>query len=112
MNGFIELFALMVFTHALADYPLQGDFLSRAKNHTAPIPGAPWYQALAAHSVIHAGFVFLITGSAPLAALELAIHALTDHAKCAGLISYDQDQAIHIGCKIAWAALTVWGGLS
>ena len=29
----LELFALMVFAHALADYPLQGDFLSKAKNH-------------------------------------------------------------------------------
>jgi hypothetical protein len=31
--------------HALADYPLQGDFLSRAKNRSAPIPGFPWWQA-------------------------------------------------------------------
>ena len=35
------LFWLMV-GHALADYPLQGDFLAKAKNRTAPIPGVPW----------------------------------------------------------------------
>lgn len=43
--------------HALADYPLQGDFLSKAKNRTAPIPGVPWQQALGAHVVIHGAFV-------------------------------------------------------
>lgn len=31
--------------HFLCDYPLQGDFLSKAKNRVNPIPGVPWYQA-------------------------------------------------------------------
>lgn len=101
----MEALILMIFAHMLADYPLQGDFLSRAKNHTAPLPGVPWYQALAAHSAIHAGAVFLITGSALLALAEFVIHAVTDYAKCAGRISYNADQAIHIGCKVLWVAL-------
>lgn len=42
MNGF-ALFAALVAGHALADYPLQGDFLARAKNRAAPIPGVPWF---------------------------------------------------------------------
>lgn len=103
----LELFALMVAAHALADYPLQGDFLSKAKNHTAPIPGVPFYQALGAHSAIHAGFVGIITGSIWLALAEFLIHTATDFAKCDGRISYNTDQAIHIGCKVAWAALAV-----
>jgi hypothetical protein len=101
----LELFALMVAGHALADYPLQGDFLAKAKNHAAPIPGVPFYQALGAHSAIHAGFVGVITGSIWLALAEFTIHAATDYAKCDGRISYNTDQAIHIGCKFAWAAL-------
>jgi hypothetical protein len=101
----IELFALMVAGHALADYPLQGDFLAKAKNHAAPIPGVPFYQALGAHSAIHAGFVGVITGSIWLALAEFTIHTATDYAKCDGRISYNTDQAIHIGCKVAWAAL-------
>lgn len=101
------MFALMVFAHALADYPLQGDFLSKAKNRTAPIPGVPWWQAMAAHAVIHGGFVALITGHWWLGALEVAIHAATDDAKCRGRLTFNQDQAIHVACKFAWA-LIAW----
>jgi len=103
----LELFALMVFAHALADYPLQGDFLSKAKNHKDPIPGIPFYHALGAHSIIQAGFVGIITGMIWLAIAEFFIHVATDYAKCDGRISYNTDQAIHIGCKALWAVLAV-----
>lgn len=93
---------LLLAAHALADYPLQGDFLAKAKNRTAPIPGVPWWQALGAHALIHAGFVALITGIWWLAISEFAIHWITDDAKCRGRVSYNQDQAIHIACKLAW----------
>lgn len=103
----IEVLILMICAHAVADYPLQGDFLAKAKNHTAPIPGVPWYQALLAHSAIHAGAVLLITGSVTLSLAEFVIHTATDYAKCAGKIGYNTDQAIHIACKVAW--VIVWG---
>lgn len=103
MTNPAAIFALLVIAHALADYPLQGDFLSKAKNRTAPIPGVPWWQAMAAHCVIQAGAVWIVTGLWWCAALELAIHFLTDDAKCRGRISFNQDQAIHIGCKLVWA---------
>lgn len=103
----METLALLIAAHALADYPLQGDFLAKAKNHRAPIPGVPWYQALAAHSAIHAGFVGVITGSAWLGLAEFLIHTATDYAKCDGRISYNTDQAVHIGCKIAWALIAI-----
>lgn len=105
----MEILALLIVGHAIADYPLQGDFLARAKNHTAPIEGVPWYQALLAHSAIHAGFVGIITGSIWLGFAEFIIHAATDRAKCSGRISYNTDQAIHVGCKVAWAALIAAG---
>lgn len=101
----VEVFLLLCCAHFVADYPLQGDFLAKAKNHTSPMPGVPWYQALAAHSGIHAGAVLLITGSAWLAVAEFVVHCLTDHAKCSGKIGYNADQAIHIGCKVVWVAL-------
>lgn len=103
----LTMFLAMVALHAIADYPLQGDFLSRAKNYWAPIPGVPWYQALGAHSAIHAGAVGLVTGSVWLALAEFFVHAVTDNAKCAGRISFNTDQAIHIACKLVWAALAV-----
>jgi len=103
----MHILILLIFGHALADYPLQGDFLARAKNRTAPIPGFPWWQALTAHAVIHAGVVYLITGSAGLAAAELVAHWITDDLKCRGKIGLNTDQAIHIICKIVWAVIAV-----
>lgn len=97
--------------HALCDYPLQGDFLAKAKNRTAPIPGVPWYQALGAHAAIHGGMVALVTGSAAMGLAETAIHALTDDLKCRGKLSYNQDQAIHLACKALWAALSARAAL-
>lgn len=88
--------------HFLADYPLQGDFLSKAKNRTAPIPGVPWQQALGAHSFLHGAAVALLTGIWWLCLLEAAIHWLTDDAKCRGRLSFNQDQAIHLVCKVLW----------
>lgn len=100
-----HILALLIFGHMLADYPLQGDFLARAKNRSAPISGFPWWQALTAHSIIHAGFVYVITGSFGLAAAELCIHWVTDDMKCRGKIGLNIDQAVHIICKIAWAVI-------
>lgn len=91
--------------HALCDFPLQGDFLARGKNRFAPLPGIPWYQCLFAHSLIHAGMVFLITHSYTFAFCELYIHFWTDYAKCDGKLTFNQDQSIHYICKVLWAVL-------
>lgn len=104
----IEMMFWLIVAHALADYPLQGDFLAKAKNHTAPIPGVPAWQALAAHSIIHGGAVAFVTGVWWLGVLEAISHAIIDRAKCSGFISYNADQALHIGCKVLWVALAVW----
>jgi hypothetical protein len=96
----------MLVGHALADYPLQGDWLSKAKNQTLSlVPGeAIWPGALACHAAIHSGAVMLATGSWALAACEFVAHALIDHTKCAGRLTYNQDQALHVVCKLIWAA--------
>lgn len=93
--------------HALCDYPLQGDFLARAKNHRLPVPGVPSYQALGAHAAIHAGMVALITGSVTLGLLEYIAHVAIDWAKCEGLFGFNTDQLLHGLCKLAWALLAV-----
>lgn len=101
----LQMFGLLVFAHVVADYPLQGEFLSRAKNRHAPVPDVPWYQALAAHGVIHGGAVGWITGSIVLAVLETLSHMLIDDLKCGHRISYNLDQALHVACKVLWLAL-------
>lgn len=105
----IETLLLLLVWHALADYPLQGDFLAKAKNANAPIPGVPWWQAMTAHALIHAGGVALVTGSLFLGALEFAAHFVIDEAKCRGLITFNQDQAMHVACKALWGLLLIAG---
>lgn len=83
-GSFLPTLILLFAGHALCDFPLQRDFLTRGKNHKAPLPGVPWYQCLFAHALIHAGMVLLITRSTWMALAELAIHALTDYAKGEG----------------------------
>ncbi|HRP74567.1 MAG TPA: DUF3307 domain-containing protein [Rhodocyclaceae bacterium] len=105
MTEFLSALVLLLFAHALADYPLQGDFLAKAKNGYTPVPGVPWWQAMAAHSMIHAGFVFLVTQLLVLAVIEFVLHFAIDHAKCRGHITYNQDQAAHVACKVGYAVL-------
>ncbi len=102
----IELFALLVFAHFLFDYPLQGDFLLRAKNRFEPIQHVPWYQAMFAHTAMHGFAVWFITGIPLLGLAEMAIHWIADDLKGRGELTYNQDQAIHIICKVVWALIT------
>ena len=118
-GGFKGIFLLslaMIMGHALGDYPLQGGFLASCKNRNAdsssffggaPAPNGIWIHALTAHSLIQAGFVWLITGSVVVMLIELVIHWITDFARCEGWISYHTDQSIHVGCKIVYAVLIV-----
>jgi len=105
----MSILILLLLVHAVADYPLQGDFLARGKNHTAPLPGVPWWNCLFWHAMIHAGGVFLVTGSVWLFAAELVIHIFIDFGKCAGRFGFTVDQALHVVCKVAWATCFIWG---
>lgn len=107
MMAFHELLFWMVVGHALADYPLQGDFLANGKNRNTPLGKLFWPHALFAHVMIHAGFVAAATGSVALGLAEAAVHAVTDWLKCEGKISLRLDQGIHIACKVLWAAIAV-----
>ena len=105
MVDFLQVLFGLVVMHALADYPLQGDFLAKAKNRLTPIPGIPWWQALGAHAVIHGGGVALITGSVTLGLVEVVVHFLIDDFKCRGRIGFNGDQSLHIACKIIYAGV-------
>lgn len=99
------LFLKLAIGHFLFDYPLQGDFLSKAKNHNQPIPGVPWYQALVAHAAIQGGVVWYLTGWLSLGITEFILHGITDYLKCDGRINFNQDQAIHLGCKLLFVGV-------
>lgn len=108
----MSLFLFLLAAHALCDYALQGDFMAKAKNRFAPIPGVPWYQAMGSHACIHGAAVALLTGSWVLGALEAVAHFCIDDAKCSGKISYNADQALHVACKVAWAAAVHGGAIA
>jgi hypothetical protein len=105
--NFETLLFWMLVGHALADYPLQGDFLAKGKNHKAPLPGVSWWVCLLAHAFIHAGAVALITRSTALGWCELVMHLVIDFGKCDGVFGFKVDQALHVVCKIAWALIVV-----
>lgn len=96
------MLAKLIIGHWLMDYPLQGDFLAKAKNHKTPIAGVPWYHALVAHAGLQAGMVWIVTGSKFLGCCEFALHGAIDYLKNDERISYGQDQIAHILCKIGY----------
>lgn len=95
--------------HFLADFPLQGDFLARAKSHIRPVAGAPWPVCLAAHAFIQAAAVGLLLPP-PYAIAEFWLHAALDYAKAAGWLGTGErgflvDQTAHVACKVAYVLL-------
>jgi hypothetical protein len=115
VEGFVLLFALLI-GHMLADYPLQGDFLAVHKNRhvsrggSSMFPEKLWVHCLLAHSMIHAGVVWLITGRVVFALAEMVLHFLLDFIKCENWTSYTFDQVLHVVCKVAYVAIImlVW----
>ncbi len=97
----------LVFTHYLFDYPLQGPFLSEAKNHMLEKNRDWWGQALFAHAFLHAGAVYFITNSLLLAMAELFCHAVIDYRKCSGKLTYNEDQLFHLACKVWWCSIAI-----
>ena len=104
------LFALII-GHALADYPLQGKFLAIRKNrhikpleYGADVPAAIWVYCLSAHSLVHAGAVWLITGSVLYGFIEFVLHWVIDFAKCEKWTNFHQDQGLHLLSKVAYVA--------
>lgn len=109
MEAFLVPLALMIFGHALGDYPLQNDFMARGKNWKTPVAGVPWYHLLGAHAIVHGGLAGLATGSLLIGILETVAHFSIDSLKNKGAISLNGDQALHIGCKILWASMLAGG---
>lgn len=97
MIPIVETFLMLLAAHWVCDYPLQGDFLAKAKQ-SGPLRA----YHLVSHAGIHAGAVLLITGSISLALLEWALHTAIDEAKVRGVTTFAADQALHIACKAAY----------
>lgn len=85
--------------HYLADFGLQNDFTAKFK---APGSAPFWFHVLISHCAIQALPVLLITGMWQLAVAEFVSHFAIDFLKCKGILSFNEDQALHIFCKLVW----------
>lgn len=108
-QGPLALFFALVIGHALADFPLQGAYLSIHKSREGADGTTDWIVALAAHSLIHAGAVWLLTGSMILGLVELVLHAAIDFGKCEKRYGLLADQSMHLLCKIGFVIFLFWG---
>jgi hypothetical protein len=117
-TGQSRLFFALVIGHVAGDYPLQTEFMAMGKNHRKPFPMpgglAPnqgvWLHCLTAHALVHAGAVWVITGSMTLALIETALHWVIDFVKSEGWTNLHVDQFLHLLCKAAyvWAIHVGW----
>ncbi|MEM1441372.1 MAG: DUF3307 domain-containing protein [Verrucomicrobiota bacterium] len=108
------LFFALVIGHAFADFPLQGDFLSRGKNRNGvppqladgkTSPNDLWIYLMSAHCLIHAGFVWVITGYFLFAIAEFILHWVIDALKCEGKTSFAMDQWLHVLTKLGFVII-------
>jgi hypothetical protein len=110
--GFALFFALLI-GHALADFPLQGQFLSTGKIRGQGLqkltgiewPKGVWIYMLSMHALIHAGVVWCITGDIRFGVAELFLHWMIDWAKGENFTNFYVDQSLHISCKIAYVMI-------
>ncbi len=107
----LQVVLLLFAGHALADYPLQGAFLSTCKNRQLlwklQDPARPpqiWPWCMTAHCLIHAATVWVITGCVILGCVELVLHWIIDYARCENWTTLNQDQGLHYVCKVIYVA--------
>lgn len=108
-SGPYALFFAFAIAHALADFPLQGDYLARMKRRDQSTTTMEWVISLTAHSLVQAGGVWIVSGSPLVAAIELVLHWIIDLAKGEGKFGYTTDQVLHLLCKLAYTVLLTYG---
>lgn len=97
MELMLLLFMKMLLIHWLMDYPLQGDFLSRAK-----ALGPLRRYHLIAHAGMHGCAIAWLLSNPWIGLAEWLAHTITDELKVRNIISFQVDQLIHVLCKIMW----------
>ena len=87
--------------HFVCDFALQSDRMAVEKVRGMD-DTLDWRWWLTAHSATHGLAVSLLTGVPLLGLAEWILHALIDWIKSRLMLSLLLDQALHVGCKIAW----------
>jgi uncharacterized protein DUF3307 len=109
--AFLSVLFMLVATHALLDFPLQGDAVAINKNPNANTElqkHVPWYYWLLSHSLVHGLGVFLVTHSVLLGFCETVAHFFIDWGKCNKYYSIHVDQLLHVLCKVIWILVIIF----
>lgn len=101
------LFFAFLIAHALADFPLQGEYLANEKIRKTATDLQSWMVALTAHALIHGGGVWIVSGSASLGAVEVVAHWLIDWRKGEGKFGHLVDQGLHVACKLGYVVFLI-----
>lgn len=104
---YFTLLIYLVGGHFLCDFPLQGEFMSQAKNPFKRMEGVPAKMILFGHSSIHCAMVTYLTGLWYLGIIELISHCIIDYTKCKGLISFQTDQFLHLEFKVVYVGIVM-----
>lgn len=111
----LKLFYLFAIFHALADYPLQGQFLALGKHRSKWVDEKgrakhTWMYCLLVHSLIQSAGVWLVSGSIVFALIEFGLHLAIDFGKSRAKYGLLVDQSLHYLCKALYVVL-IWQGI-
>lgn len=88
----LTVIQLLVAAHFIFDFPLQGDYLAKAKHPE----NKNWLIHMTAHCYLHAIAVAIITNSTFLGLAEFILHFKTDYDKCMNKLTFNEDQLFHL----------------
>lgn len=106
---FSQTFFLLLFGHFLADFPLQNNYVAKMKNRELN-PTSTWPLVMFGHCMIHAGIVFIITGSLALGIFQLFTHFAIDTLRCSCVFGEGDravwlDQFLHVTVLVVTALI-------
>ena len=114
MWNILELLFKLLVGHAIADFALQSEAMSKGKNRNQiSVKSLPkgqkyvpcWPYWLTAHALIHGGMVYLATNILILGIIETAFHWIIDFWKCENQYGPHLDQYFHIFLKIIYVGI-------
>lgn len=106
----LEILFRLIMAHAVADFALQTDAMSKGKNRNkkpdyipeGQKPMACWPYWLSAHALIAGLGVYWATGILSFGILETILHWGLDFAKCENYYSPHIDQLLHFACRAGY----------
>lgn len=107
----MELFLALVLSHFVADFPLQGAYLSDAKREVFRTFEGTW--ALVAHAAMQSGSAAVAAAAlgGPWQAVAASVgttHFVIDACRVRGVIPYHVDQALHLSVMAMAALGAAW----